>query len=142
MTCDDFLDRLYDDDARAARRGRAAVPPDMAEHIRDCHDCRVAYDAAGADETVLTQALCESPSSAWRAEVLRQIAPSPRSTWTLQIAALNEAITWGILAMAASHVLLDGSVALTHVAAFWAGGAAALFRVRLRKPLTLLFRWT
>ena len=141
MTCDDFLDRLYDDDARAARRGHGAIPPDMAEHIRDCHDCRLAFDAAGADETLLTQALRASPSPAWRAEVRRQIAPSPRSTWTLHIAAVNEAITWGILAMAASHVLLDGSVVLTHVAAFWAGGAAALFQVRLRKPLTLLFRW-
>jgi hypothetical protein len=91
----------------------------------------------------LTQALRESPSPAWRAEVLRQIAPSPRSTWTLHIAAVNEAITWGILAMAASHVLLDGSVALTHVAAFWTGGAAALFQVRFRKQFKLLFpfRW-
>ena len=139
MTCDHVLDRLYDDDVRAARRGHRAVPPDLAEHIRDCHDCRLAYEAAGADERLLTQALRESPSPAWRAEVLRQMAPPPRSTWTLHIAAVNEAITWGILAIAASHVLLDGNVGLTHVAAFWTGGAAALFRTRLRRPLTLVF---
>jgi hypothetical protein len=138
VTCDHFLDRLYDDDVRAARRGHGAVPPDLAEHIRDCPDCRLAYDAAGADERLLTPALRGSPSPAWRAEVLRQMAP-PRSAWTLHIAAVNEAITWGILAVAASHVLLGGNVGLTHVAAFWTGGAAALFRTRLGRPLTLVF---
>ena len=143
MTCEVFLDRLYDDEARAARQGQGVVPPDMAEHLRDCHHCRLVYDAAGADERLLAPALRESPSPAWRAEVLRRIAPSTQSTWGFHIAAVNEAVTWGILAMAASNVLLDGSVALTHVAAFWAGGATSLFRVRLGRQLTLLFpfRW-
>ena len=33
MTCEAFLDRLYDDDVRAAQCGRGPVPTDMAGHM-------------------------------------------------------------------------------------------------------------
>jgi predicted anti-sigma-YlaC factor YlaD len=145
VTCDAFLDRLYDDDARAAERGQATVPPDMAAHLLVCEACRSVYDAAGADELLLTRALLDSPPQAWRAEVLRQIAKSPRAAWTQRIATVNGVVTWGILAMAASTVLSGQSSTAEYVAAFLTGGVAALLPASLgRQWMALLrrpFRW-
>ena len=128
MTCEAFLNRLYDDDAREAQRGGRAVPPDIAEHVAGCAGCRPVYESACADEAALGDALRMSPPPAWRAAVLRHAAQPPRSVWVPRIAAVNEAVTWGILAVAASHLLIDGSVTPTHVAAFCTGAAAALLR--------------
>jgi hypothetical protein len=140
VTCAAFLDRLYDEDARAALRGHGAVPRDIAAHILDCQACRAAYDAAAVDEGLLPRVLRQSPPPAWRADVLRRIPRPPRSIWTPRIAAVNEAVIWGILAMAASHILLEGSFTATHVAAFCAGGTVALLRPRFERPLVVLRR--
>jgi hypothetical protein len=147
VTCAAFLDRLYDDDARAAQRGKGTIPPDLARHMLDCEACRPAYDVASADELLLTRTLLESPPQIWRAEVLRQIqsATPPRAAWTQRIATVNEVVTWGILAMAASTVLTGQSSTATYVAAFLAGGAAALLPPSLGKQwmglLSRPFRW-
>ena len=77
MTCEAFLDRLYDDDARAAERGQGTIPPEMARHMLVCEVCRSAYDSAVADELLLTHALLDSPPPAWRAGILRQTRALP-----------------------------------------------------------------
>jgi hypothetical protein len=145
VTCDAFLDRLYDDDARAVERGQGTVPPDMAAHMLACGACRSAFDSAGVDELLLTRALLDSPPPAWRAEILRQIARSPRAAWTQRIATVNQVVTWGILAMGASHVLLGEGSSAAFVAAFLTGGLAALLHPSLgRQWMGLLrrpFRW-
>jgi hypothetical protein len=140
VNCDAFLDRLYDDDARAAERGLGEIPPDMTAHMLTCSTCRAAYDAAQADDLLLTHALLDAPSHAWRAEVLRQISRSPRASWSQRIATVNEVVVWGILAVAASQILLGGSTTAAYVAAFWAGGAAALLRPNLSKQWQVLRR--
>jgi hypothetical protein len=124
LNCEAFLDRLYDDDVRAAGRGLGALPPDLGAHVLACPSCTAAYHAACADDLVLTRALVDMPSPAWRAEALRQIAGSPRASWSQRIATVNEAVIWGIFAVAASQIL-GGSSTLAYVAAFGAGGAAA-----------------
>jgi hypothetical protein len=145
VNCAAFLDRLYDDDARAAQRGRGPVPADMARHMLDCEVCRAAYDFASADEALLTRTLLDSPPQVWRAEVLRQIARSPRAAWTQRIATVNEVVTWGILAVAASHVLMGEGSTAAYVAAFLTGGTAALLPSSLGKHWMALirrpFRW-
>ncbi len=144
MTCEAFLDRLYDDDARAAERGQGTIPPEMAGHMLVCEVCRSAYDSAVADELLLTRALIDSPPPAWRAGVLRQLARSPREAWTQRIATMNEFVTWGILAIAASHVLLGEGSTAAFVCAFLTGGAAALLHPSLGKQWMVLrrsFRW-
>lgn len=133
MNCEIFLNRLYDSDARAAARGVGKIPPDMAAHMLACDRCRAAYHAARADDRLLTRALLDVPSPAWRAEVLRQLARSPRGSWSQRIATVNEVLIWGILAVAASQVLLGESSTAAYVAAFWAGGAAALLRPSMVK---------
>ena len=140
MNCEAFLDRLYDNDARAAGRVLGKIPPDMASHMLACDRCRVAYDAARADDALLTRALVDVPSPAWRAKVLRQIARSPRASWSQRIAAVNEIVIWGVLAVAASQVLLGERSTAAHVAAFWAAGAAALLRPKLSKHWRVLRR--
>jgi hypothetical protein len=140
MTCQAFLDRLYDEDARAAARGVSPVPADMAGHMLGCADCRAAYDAARADEQLLVHALRASPPPGWRADVLRQIARPRRSSWTQIIATTNDVVTWGILAIAASRLLPGESSIAVNVAAFLTGGAAAILYPGLEKPWMLLFR--
>ena len=98
------------------------------------------YHAARADDLLLTRVLVEVPSPAWRAEVLRQIARLPRASWSQRIATVNEGVIWGILAVAASQILLGESSTAAYVAAFWAGGAAALLRPSLAKHWQVLRR--
>ena len=145
VTCEAFLDRLYDDDARAAQRSRGPVPADMAGHMLVCEGCRVAFDAAVADEALLSTALLDPPSPAWRAEVLRQIARAARPSWTQRIATVNEVVSWGILGVATAHVLLGGVTTAAYVMAFCTGGTAALLHPSLEKQWMLLFsrpfRW-
>ena len=145
VTCEAFLDRLYDDDARAAQCGRGPVPTDMAGHMFVCEVCRAAFDAAVADEVLLATALLDPPSPAWRVEVLRQIARAARPSWTQRIATVNEVVTWGILGVATSHILLGEVTTAAYVTAFCTGAAAALLHPRLEKEWTLLlrrpFRW-
>ena len=140
MNCEAFFDRLYDNDARAAGRKRGKIPPDMASHMLACDRCRAAYDAVRADDLLLTGALVDVPSPAWRAEVLRQIARSPRTSWSQRIATVNEVVIWGILAVAASQILLGESSTAAYVAAFWAAGAAALLRPSMTKHWRVLRR--
>lgn len=141
MNCEAFLDRLYDNDARAAARGAGTIPPDLAAHMVACDGCRAAYQAAGADDLLLTRALLEAPSPAWRALVLRQMARSPQhASWSQRIATVNEVVVWGILAVAAAQVLLGERSIAASVAAFWAGGAAALLRPAMVKHWQVLRR--
>lgn len=142
MNCEAFLDRLYDNDARVAGRGLGNIPPDMAAHMLACDRCRAAYHAARADDLLLPRALLDVPSPAWRAEVLRQMARSPQTSWSWsqRIANVNEVVIWGILAVAASQVLLGESSTAAYFAAFWAGGAAALLRPSMVKHWQVLRR--
>jgi hypothetical protein len=145
VTCAAFLDRLYDDDARAAQRGGRTIPPDIVRHMLECEACRAAFDLASADELLLARTILESPPPLWRAEVLREIARAPRSAWTQRIARVNEVVTWGILAVAASRVLMGEGSTGAYVAAFLTGGAAALLPPNLGKQWMALlsrpFRW-
>ena len=140
MNCETFLDRLYDDDARAPGRGLSEMPPDMAAHMLACDTCRAAYDAARADDLLLTRALMDVPSPAWRAKVLRQISRSQRASWSQRIATLNEIVIGGILAVAAAQILLGESSTAASIAAFSAGGAAVLLCPNFAKQLPVLRR--
>ena len=133
MNCEAFLDRLYDNDARAAGRGLGKMPPDMAVHMLGCDRCRAACLDARADDLLLTAALLDEPSRAWRAEVLRQMSRSPRTFWSQRIATVNEVVIWGILAVAAAQIVLGASSTPALIAAFWAGATAALLRPGLAK---------
>ena len=133
MNCDAFVDRLYDEDARAAARGLGDIPADVAAHMVTCHECRVAYESLRADDLLLTRALLDVPPARWRAEALQQISRPPRPSWSQRIATVNEVVIWGILAVAASHVLLGENSTAASTIAFCAGGTAALLRPDLTK---------
>jgi hypothetical protein len=105
-----------------------------------CERCRAEYRAAHADDLLLRRALLDVPSPAWRAEALRQMARSPRASWSQRIATVNRCVIWGVLAVAASQLLLGGHSTAAYLAAFWAGGAAALLRPSLEKHWRLIRR--
>jgi hypothetical protein len=140
VNCTAFVDRMYDDDVRSAQRRAGETPPDIAAHMLTCDNCRAAYHAARADDLLLTTGLLEVPSPAWRAEVLRQMSRSPRAFWSLRIAAMNEMVIGGILAVASSQIVLGDSSTAAYVAAFCAGGTAALLRASLTKHWQMLRR--
>ena len=140
MNCETFLDRLYDDDARTAARGLGEVPPDMAAHLLACDTCRAAYHAARADDLLLTRALVDVPSPAWRTTALQEISRSPRASWSQRITAVYEIVIGGILAVAASQILLGEGSTAASIAAFSAGGAAVLLRANLPTPWPVLRR--
>jgi predicted anti-sigma-YlaC factor YlaD len=140
LNCEAFRDRLYDNDARAAGRGLGNIPSDMAAHMLACDACRAAYDTARADDLLLTRALVDVPSPAWRSDVLREMARAPHASWSRRIASVNEVVIWGVLAVAASQILLGESSTSAYVAAFGAGGAAALLRRSLTKHWQMLRR--
>ena len=140
MNCEAFLDRLYDNDARAAGRGLGEMPPDMAAHMLSCDRCRAEYHAAQADDLLLTRALLDVPPPAWRAEAWRQITRSPRTSWSQRIATVNAGVIGGVLAVAASQILLGESSTAAYVAAFGAGGAVALLRPSIAKHWQVLRR--
>src|SRR5262245_1850646 len=98
----------------------------MAEHMLEGAKCREAYTETRAAELVLVRSLLDSTPPGCRAEILRQIALPQRSPWTQRIAAMNDVVTWGILAIAVSHLLAGEGTGATNVAAFLTGGAAAL----------------
>ena len=112
----------------------------MAAHMLACDTCRAAYHAARADDLLLTRALRDAPAAVWRAEVLRQISRAQRPSWSQRIATVNEVVLWGILAVATSQILFGESSIAAYVAAFWAGGAAALLRPNLAKHWQVLRR--
>jgi hypothetical protein len=140
LTCEAVLDRLYDDDARAAGRGLGDVPPDMAAHMLACEKCQTAYHAARADDRLLTRALLDVPAPAWRATVLRQMSRAPRASWSRRIATVNEVVIGAILAVAASQILLGGNSTAAYIVGSWAGGTAALLRANLVKHWPVLRR--
>ena len=140
MNCEAFLDRLYDDDARTAARGLGELPPDVASHMLACDTCRAAYHAARADDLLLTRALVDVPSPAWRANVLHAISRFPRASWSRRITTVNEIVIGGVLAVAASQVLLGEGSTAAYIAAFSAGGAAVLLRANLPTPWPVLRR--
>ena len=140
MTCEAFLDRLYDDDVRAAGRGLVKIPPDIASHMLACDACLTAYHAVCADDFLVTRALSDVPSSAWREEVLRQIAHAPHASWSQRIAVVNGVVIWGILAVAMAQILPGENSIAEYIAAFWAGGAAALLGPSLAKHWEALRR--
>jgi hypothetical protein len=117
----------------------------MAGHMFVCEVCRAAFDSAVADEGLLATALFDPPSPAWRAEVLRRITRAASPSWTQRIATVNELVSWGILGVAASHVLLGEGTTAAYVMAFCTGGAAALLHPSLGKQLMVFtrrsFRW-
>jgi hypothetical protein len=139
VKCHDFLDRLYDDDVRRALR-EGSVPSDLSPHMLECQGCQAAYQAAATDERLLTRALREMPPPHWHATVLRDLSrrtPVLKKPW---IATINEAVAWGVLAIAASHVLLNDHSAVGQIVAFGTGSAAALLRPTRTKPGHLLRR--
>ncbi len=112
----------------------------MAAHMLDCRSCQAVYTAAADDERLLTRALREDPSPAWHGAVLKRL---PRHSGVLRrpwIATINESVAWGVLAIAASTVLLNEHSAFGYVVAFSTGSAAALLRPTQTKPVLLLRR--
>ena len=111
----------------------------MSAHLRECQSCQAAYKAAATDERLLTRALREVPPPNWHATVLRDLSRTPvlRKPW---IATINEAVAWGVLAIAAYHVLLNDHSVVGQIVAFGTGSAAALLRPTRTKPVHLLRR--
>ncbi len=102
-TCDEILDRLYDEDCRRALAGGAAVPGDVAVHLASCAGCRARWRELGEDALALPAALREEASPAGRAAALAALAEvyPPRATLLDWRATLAWAICGAALAVCA-----------------------------------------
>jgi len=97
MNCNEFEDRLYDEDCRAALLGRAAAPPDVADHIDRCARCRISWSQAAALSERLSRALVLSPPATLRVAVRRALPAPHRGGVRIDWTAVTWAITGGAL---------------------------------------------
>ncbi len=97
MNCNEFEDRLYDEDCRAALLGRAAEPPDVTDHIGRCTRCRASWGQAAADSERLSRALVLSPPATLRVAVRRALPAGHRGGVRIDWTAVTWAVTGGAL---------------------------------------------
>jgi hypothetical protein len=79
LTCATFQDRLYDEDARAALEGGAAVPADMAAHRTSCAACARVWDEAVADLHAFSTALAERMPAAVEQRLRTRLAAESKA---------------------------------------------------------------
>jgi hypothetical protein len=106
-TCDEILDRLFDEDCRRALAGAGAVPGDVAVHLASCAGCNAAWRELGQDALALPATLLEEASPAARAAALAALAQAyptrgPLLDWRATVA---WAIAGGALAICAVALL-------------------------------------
>jgi hypothetical protein len=86
LSCPEFEDRLYDEDARRALEGRAAVPHDIAAHRDGCAACARLWAEAIDDVRALPQMLMAPAPPALETRLRARFAawyPAPmRGDWT------------------------------------------------------------
>jgi hypothetical protein len=110
LSCQEFSDRLYDEDCRRALAHRGPVPADAALHRDSCADCRSLWAEAAEDLATLPELLCEPAPPALEARVRRELAkgPSrPANPWF--VLDWTAGITWAAIGaslalMAVSHL--------------------------------------
>jgi hypothetical protein len=102
LSCQDFSDRLYDEDCRRALAHRGAVPADAALHLDVCSGCRGLWAEAEEDLATLPGLLFEPAPAALEAGLRRGLAR-------------------GRARPAKTRLVLDWTVGIT-----WAGMGAAL----------------
>jgi hypothetical protein len=76
LSCTRFVERLYDEDCRRALETGAPAPPDVADHITLCTECRRAWEEAAGDVRTLPGLLTQpAPVALERRLRLRLAAP-------------------------------------------------------------------
>jgi hypothetical protein len=106
LSCEDFSDRLYDEDCRFALVRRGAVPADVALHCASCAACRGLWTEAADDLATLPELLSEPAPPELSARVRRglaeRVAAQPASPWS----ALDwtAGLTWAALGAAVAVV--------------------------------------
>lgn len=87
LSCQDFRDRLYDEDCRRALSGDAPIPADLSLHREACAECGEEWSAAADDLAHLPLLLVESaPASVERrvriAVADRMVRRAPAIDWS------------------------------------------------------------
>jgi hypothetical protein len=59
--CEDFVDRLYDEDVRASLAGGPPIPADVASHLANCPACWRLWEESREDLPWLSRGLLEDP---------------------------------------------------------------------------------
>ncbi len=125
MNCQDFDNRLYDEDCRKALLGESDVPEDMRNHLHGCPHCREIWSEAEIDTRLLSRALLfEAPASLALLSPPEQLAPI----------SLRNLIDWVDLGRAFSTgaivstliAILPSSTFLWQWSGFWLGAACGL----------------
>ena len=105
LSCAQFLDRLYDDDCRAALGGVTLLPEDVAAHRRECTACRGEWEAAAADLGMLPGALLEPPPAGLAVRLQNGLVPSMKKTAPAKVFDPAQALAWAALGAAAAMVV-------------------------------------
>ncbi len=126
MTCDEFEDRLYDEDMRVALLGRGPVPADVVVHRAHCPDCDASWAQASAELHRLVQAMIVAPPPGLQASFRRAFRSTRRNrTRWVDVQVLSWIVTGGALGAALAASVLSGT-AVSQWAGFWLGAACGL----------------
>lgn len=126
MNCDEFEERLYDEDARSALLLETPVPEDLAEHQRSCPACRSSWTLASFETRNLARILIlPAPEihHARRPQPLASGRSHDRLAWidvhVASWAAVGGIVGLGVLATATPSGAL-------HWTGFWLGATIGL----------------
>jgi len=113
--CDDFIDRLYDEDARRALQAGRHPPTDMRPHAAECSSCGSLWTESRGESEWLLGALAEEPSVELDQRALAAMRealptrPEPLIDWTAPtLWALCGAALAGCLVLLAGPALPNG----------------------------------
>lgn len=145
MTCDEFEDRLYDEDTRVALLGRGLAPADVAAHGAHCPGCRASWAQASAEAHRLVGVMIVAPPPALHATLWRAFRSTRRNrTPWVDVHALSWVVTGGALGAGFAASVVPPTTA-SQWTGFWVGAACGLvstalpsMRVIWRAPWALM----
>lgn len=130
MNCQDFDNRLYDEDCRKALLGESDVPEDMRNHLHGCPHCREIWSEAEIDTRLLSKHLLfEAPPSLALFPPPEQLAPISLR-YLVDWVDLGRAFSTGAI-VSTLIAILPSSNFLWQWSGFWFGAAIGLAAVLL-----------
>jgi hypothetical protein len=102
LSCQDFRDRLYDEDCRRAVAGDAPIPADLSLHRDACAECREEWNAAADDLLHLPVLLAESAPASLERRI--RVAVAERSIRTAAPLDWSDGAVWAALGAAAASL--------------------------------------
>jgi hypothetical protein len=109
LSCPQFLERLYDEDCRAALAGAHTLPEDVATHRRQCAGCQEEWELAAADAHALPLALADVVPVALPARLHKALGPVVVPASRPSVFDGSHALAWAAVGATAAVILAAGA---------------------------------